>query len=171
MPRTLTATRRLGPLAPAARAALVLLLAVVAWPAHAVVCTATASALAFGAYDTLLSLDDDSTATVTVTCTPGVSASLTSNYTISIAGSGTGGDTIRSASYAGSRLYYQVYSDAGRTAVWGNGGATPGVASSVTSLSAALPAVRVHTVYARAPSGQRTKPGTYVGTLLVTVDY
>ena len=153
------------------RLALIVLLGSAASQAHAVLCTATATTLAFGVYDTLLAFNDDTAGTVTVTCLPGAGSPLTSAYTISIAGTGTGGDTIRSVAYAGSRLYYQVYSDAARTQVWGNGGAAAGVASSVTSVGALVPAVRIHNVYARAPSGQHVTPAIYLGSLLVTVDY
>jgi spore coat protein U-like protein len=94
----------------------------VALPAcQAAVCTATAGALAFGIYDTVLATDNDTTGTVQVTCTPGVAQPLTTGYTITIAGTGTGGDSVRSVAAGAYRLYYQLYKDAARTTVWGNG--------------------------------------------------
>jgi spore coat protein U-like protein len=138
----------------------------------ATLCVAVASVLSFSTYDTIAAAANDSTATVQVTCTPGAANPLTTSYTITVAGTGSGNDSVRSISSAGFRLYYQLYKDASRSTVWGNGSSSgAGVASSVTSTAVLVPASRTHTAYARMPPLQGVAPGSYLGTLLVTVDY
>ena len=140
--------------------------------AQATVCTISASAIAFGTYDPVAGAGNDSTATVQVTCVPGVGDPLTTTYTLTIAGTGTGNDATRSIASGAQRLYFQVYKDASRSTVWGNGSTSgAGVGSGVTSAATAVPAVRSHTVYARAAAGQNVAPGTYAGTLLATIGY
>lgn len=147
-------------------------LAAASLPCTATVCTASASALAFGLYDTLLASNGDTAGTVTVTCTPGLGSPLQSNYTITIAGTGAAGDTVRAVTSGSRRLYFQLYKDPARSVVWGNGGSSgPGVTSSVVSASTVLPAAQTHTVYARMSAGQKVPPGLYLGGLQVTVDY
>lgn len=140
--------------------------------AQATGCVAITGPMSFGSYDTLLTQATDTTATVQVICTPGITDSLSTPYTVTVAGSGTGGDTVRSIAFGAHRLYYQIYKDAGRTTVWGNGTSSgSGVSSSVTSSAALVPAAKTHTAYGRMPGRQMVPPGLYVGTLLVTVEY
>lgn len=139
---------------------------------HATNCNATAGLLSFGVYDTLISAATDSTGSLTIVCTPAVGDPLTTTYTITLAGTGTGGDSVRSISFSTHRLHYQLYKDAARLQVWGNGGSSGlGVTSSVTSSGPLVSAVQVHTVYARLPGQQIVPAGTYAGSLLVTIDY
>ena len=153
-------------------AALALAGALAPAPAAATGCLAVAGLMAFGTYDPLATLPTDTTATVTVTCTPGLGDPLATAYTLTVAGTGSGNDATRSIAFGASRLYFQVYQDASRTQVWGNGTTSgAGVASSVTSIAIAVPALRTHTAYARMPAGQVVAPGLYLGSLLVTVNY
>ncbi len=140
--------------------------------AQAATCSASTSLMAFGLYDTVSTTANDTTAQVTVVCTPGSGDPLTTPYVLTVAGTGTGNDSVRAVLYSASRLYYQVYKDAGRSQVWGNGGSSgAGVAGSVTSVAALAAAQLTHTAYARMPAHQVVPPGLYGGSLLVTVDY
>ena len=140
--------------------------------ALATACSVSVSLMAFGLYDTTSASNNDTAATVEVTCIPGVSDPLTTPYTVTLAGIGSGNDSVRSVVAGAWRLYYQVYKDSQRTQVWGNGGSSgAGVSSTVTSSAALTPGLRVHTAYARMPAYQAVRPGVYVGSLLVTVDY
>ena len=77
--------------------------------------------------------------------------------------------SIAAGAYA---LYYQVFKDASRSTVWGNGSTSgAGLSASVTSAAALTPGLRTHTAYARMPAMQTVPPGLYMGTLLLTVDY
>lgn len=136
-------------------------------------CSVAPGLMSFGLYDTILATSTDTTVIVLVSCTPGLSDPLTTPYTITIAGTGNAGDTVRAVSNgSGSQLYYQMYKDAARSVVWGNGGSSgSGVTGSVTSSAPLAPAQRMHSAYARMPGRQNAPPGIYSGTLLVTVDY
>ncbi len=142
-------------------------------PAHALtVCTVATSAMAFGIYDTVSNSPNDTTGTVSVSCTPTGLSPLTTPYTITIEGTGSGGDTVRSVSAGGYRLYYQVHADAVRATVWGNGSTSgAGVSSSVTSAASGLVALKSHTAYGRMAARQIVGPGVYLGSLTVTVEY
>lgn len=140
--------------------------------AVAATCTLSASAVAFGSYDTIQNTPNDTTGSLTVTCTPGVSDPVTTAYVLTIAGTGSGSDAVRSLTFSTYRLYYQIYADAGRSIVWGNGGSSgAGVAGTTTSVATLTPGVRLHTAYARMPALQTVKPGLYTGSLLVTIQY
>ena len=168
-----TQTRMLFRWVPSSRAQLLAgALAAICQPAGAASCGQVVSPMAFGLYSTVQAGATDTTATVTISCVPGVGDPLTTPYTLTVAGTGSGNDSIRSITSGAARLYYQVYSDASRSLVWGNGGSSgAGVSSSVTSASVAVAAMRVHTAYARMPAGQNVPPGTYAGSLLITIDY
>ncbi len=144
----------------------------VAMPSQAASCNVLLSLMAFGLYDTILPASNDTSAGITVSCTPGFGNPLTTPYTITIAGTGSGNDSVRSVASGAYKLYYQVYKDPAHTTVWGNGGSSgSGVASSVTSITSLILAIQVHTVYARMPALQTIPPGIYTGSLLVTIDY
>ncbi len=148
------------------------MLALAAGSGHAASCTVTAGPLAFGLYDTLLATASESTGQVTVSCTPGPTDPLTTHYTLTLAGTGTGGDPVRAVSAGAYRLHYQLYKDAARLQVWGNGGTSgSGVSSSVNSVAVQVPGVQMHTVYASMPGQQTVPAGVYSGSLLVTIDY
>jgi spore coat protein U-like protein len=144
----------------------------VAMPSQAASCNVLLSLMAFGLYDTILPASNDTSASIQVTCTPGLGNPLTTPYTITIAGTGSGNDSVRSVASGAYKLYYQVYKDPARSTVWGNGGSSgPGITSSVTSASSLLPAIQIHIAYARMPALQTIPPGIYTGSLLVTIDY
>jgi spore coat protein U-like protein len=145
---------------------------VTAFPSQAASCNVLLSLMAFGIYDTILPSTNDTSASIQVSCIPGLGNPLTTPYTITIAGTGSSNDSVRSVASGAYRLYYQVYKDAARSTVWGNGGSSgAGVASSVTSLTTLLPAIQIHIAYARMPALQTIPPGIYTGSLLVTIDY
>jgi spore coat protein U-like protein len=120
------------------------------------------SAIAFGAYDPLSTAPLDSTGTILLEqCAPG-------QVTISI---GTG----QSGSYApramrgagGDVLAYNLFLDAARTRVWGDGT----TAGTSRWPSASSDKGKRLTVYARVFAGQDVPAGAYADTLTVTIDY
>ncbi|WP_394788047.1 spore coat protein U domain-containing protein [Rhodoferax sp.] len=141
----------------------------VSLPCHAVLCTLLVTPMAFGIYSSILPSNTDTTSTVTVSCIPGAS-SLTTSYTLTIAGTGTGNDPVRSIPFSTSKLYYQIYKDAAYSTVWGNTAGT-GVSSSVTSISSITPGIQIHTVYARMQPLQAAAAGIYIGNLTITITY
>jgi len=122
-------------------------------------CTVSATSVAFGSIDP--SVDSDQTGTITVQCTKGATATISLDEGNAPAGrqmvGGTNGDF----------LNYELYTDAGRTIVWGtgSGGSAVGynpVDSSATDL----------TVYGRVPAGQvNASVDSYSDTVTVTVTF
>lgn len=64
---------------------------------------------------------------------------------------------------AADAMSYQIYSDAARTRVWGDG---QGVAPDVAAVSGTLVPM-----YGRIPQGQRPTPGTYTDIIEITVSW
>jgi len=123
-------------------------------------CTVTATPLAFGNYS---SAQLDATATLAVSCTTGTP------YTVGLdAGIGTGATVAAremAGTVSGSTLSYTLYSDSGRTVVWGDTAGTNTVAGTGNGLAQAL------TAYGRIPAGQLSAPGAYTDTVTATVTY
>lgn len=116
--------------------------------------------LAFGTYTP--GVAKDGTTTFTATCT------LSTPYTLKLSaglGSGATFDTRRMTSGTDT-LDYSLYTDAGRTTVWGDGtGGSSTVASTGTGV------VQTFTVYGRIPSSASATIGTYVDTITITATY
>lgn len=124
--------------------------------------TVTATALAFGDYDSLSGADRDSSSTIDVTCTNGTP------FAIKLNGGTYGTITQRKLKEdAGSdELNYNLYSDASRSTLWGDG--SSGQVVNGTGTGNAVQ----QTVYGRISGGQSDKTaGTYSDVINVTVDY
>jgi spore coat protein U domain-containing protein, fimbrial subunit CupE1/2/3/6 len=131
-------------------------------------CTISAGTLAFGTYDPVstnasAALDADADA-VTVRCTKDAAAKVTLGQGANPTGASTDAAPARQMADGTKRLAYELYSDAGRTSVWGNTDPT-GVAHVGTGLSANL------RVYGRISGGQNVPAGSYSDTVVATVTF
>lgn len=153
----------------AGRLAVAAALALSAGPVAALGCSLQAPGLAFGAYNPLSPVPVDSASGVTVTCTgiPGMSIAYT--LRLGVGGSGSFGER-RMRSSDQWALTYNLYTNAARTLVWGDGNGGSQVVSDAFTLSAPS-ASRVHPVHGRLFARQNVPPGTYVDTLVLTVDF
>jgi spore coat protein U-like protein len=126
-------------------------------------CSVSATALNFGAsIPTPVNSNIDATSTITATCSNSVPFSIALN-----AGNGVGATVItRKMSSGPNAVDYAMYTDAGRTNVWGDG--TPG--SSVNTLTG-TGAAQAIPVYGRIPTGQTPAIGIYSDTILVTLTF
>lgn len=124
-------------------------------------CTITTSPVAFTPYDPVAAAAVDAQGGVTVTCTSG------SPWWIGL-GAGGGGPAAgvsRSMSLNASRLGYELYTDSGRTAIWGNTQPTG-------FLGTGSGAVQATPVYGRIAAGQTAVPaGNYADTVVATVNF
>jgi spore coat protein U-like protein len=120
----------------------------------------SASTLNFGSQG-ILAANVDQTSTIAVQCTN------TTPYNIGLdVGTGTGATVaVRKLTSGGATVNYTLYSDSGRTTVWGNTVGTDTVAASGSG------AAQNYTVYGRVPSQTTPAPGTYTDTVTVTVTY
>jgi spore coat protein U-like protein len=128
-------------------------------------CNVSAANLAFGAVDPLGG-NVDQTTTVTVKCTKN------SPYTVGLNAGATSGATIaqRLMANGADTMQYNLYTDAGRSTVWGNSATAP---AWVSGTGAGLGTSQVLTVYGRVPTGQTNLAvGSYTETAVtVTVTY
>jgi spore coat protein U-like protein len=137
-------------------------------------CSVTTGGMAFGVYDPTLSTPNDSTGSITVTCVyTGGSASGVS-YTIAFPPGASGSYAQRRMVAGTQRLNYNLYRDANRTVVLGNG---TGGTSMFTGSFTVGPGVgngtrtATHTVYGRVPALQAVNPGNFSDPLVVTLTF
>ena len=123
-------------------------------------CSVTATNLNFGSAG-VLTLNVDGTSTVTPQCTNGTP------YNVGLdAGTGTGATvTNRKMTSGASTITYSLYSDSGRTTVWGNTVGTNTVSGTGTGSNQAL------TVYGRVPPQTTPAPAAYTDTIVATATY
>jgi spore coat protein U-like protein len=120
----------------------------------------SASTLNFGSQG-IFTANVDQTSTIQIQCTN------TTPYTIGLdAGVGTGATVaVRKMTSGGATVNYTLYSDSGRTTVWGTTIGTNTVAATGSG------AAQSYTVYGRIPAQTTPAPGTYNDTVTVTVTY
>jgi spore coat protein U-like protein len=120
----------------------------------------SASTLNFGTLG-VLSANVDQTSTIQVQCTN------TTPYTIGLdAGTGAGATVAtRKLTGGAATVNYSLYSNAGRTTVWGTTIGSNTVASTGTG------AAQSFTIYGRIPAQTTPAPATYTDTITVTVTY
>ena len=125
-------------------------------------CTATSSTLAFGSYSALISTNIDAQATFTVACTQGTTATVG----LDLGGHSSAGLRRMADSGNSNFIPYELYTDTGRTTVWGN------ASGSWVSLSAAPSnAPRSLIVYGRTVNGLNVPVGGYSDAVTITVTF
>ena len=112
----------------------------------------------FGIYDPGLGTPSDSTGMFTFDCSNG-SARATLSLSV-----GAGTYTTRQMVLGGDRLDYNLYRDAARTQIWGDGTAP---SSTWTNIRRRTPM----TIYGRIPAGQFPAAGNYADTITLTILY
>lgn len=150
------ARRKLRSLGKAHGAVLALLLA----PAAQAACTVGTGGVDFGAYDVFNGSPTDSTSTITVSCDSSAS------YTVLLS-SGNGTYDARYLSSSPDSLFYNLYTDATLSTIWGDGSAGTGTVGGITLGGTQ----ENHTVYGRIPAGQNVSAGTYLDSIIVTVEF
>jgi spore coat protein U-like protein len=131
-------------------------------------CAISTAPVAFGAYDPVAANATtplDGTGTVTVTCTSGDAATITLGQGSNPGTGSTDAAPVRQMKDTGGALLgYSLYSDTGRTTVWGNTAGT-GVAETGTGAAQAV------TVYGAVAAGQNVPTGSYSDTVVATVTF
>lgn len=125
-------------------------------------CSITAGDLSFGSSGGVIGANIDASSSVVVNCNPGASWDVALD-----AGTGTGSTVAARFMDDGgpNTVSYQMYSDAGRSAVWGETSGTDTVTGTGTGINQTL------TVYGRVPSGQSVAAGAYLSTVNATVTF
>jgi spore coat protein U-like protein len=120
----------------------------------------SAATLNFGSQGVLIA-NVDQTSALQVQCTN------TTPYNIGLnAGTGSGATVaVRKMTSGGNTVNYSLYSDSGRTTVWGNTVGTDTVAATGNG------AAQSYTIYGRITAQTTPAPSTYTDTITVTVTY
>ncbi len=130
-------------------------------------CTISTTAVAFGAYDPIVanaSVAQDGTGTVTTTCTIGSAAAVTLNQGSHPLEGSTDPAPVRQMAKGDDLLVYFLYSNIGRTTVWGN---TTDVDVEANGTGEGL----VLTVYGAVTPGQNKPAGIYADTVVANVTF
>ena len=122
-------------------------------------CMIAALPVTFGVYQPFSAMPVDSNGSIAIRC------HAFGPYSIAINPSVTGNFAGRHMSRAGSQLSYQLYTDAARRTVWGDGTGGSAIVAGFCSGSCN----NDHPVYGRIPPRQSATPGTYVDTITVTI--
>lgn len=140
-----------------ARAAAAGLTLALAAPAAAVTCSVSPQGVSFGSYDTLSSTALDGVGNINVSC------DASTSFTVSLGTGGSGTFDLRQLTAGTESLGYNLYTDAARTIIWGDGVAASDVSATGTNVDLS--------VYGRIPAGQNVPANAYTDTISVTVSY
>lgn len=139
--------------------------------AHAIAnCTVTASNVVFGSYNFTNSSPTEVTGNVQVSCSLIGLISLLVSYEILLDTGNSGSYIPREMNNGTDQLQYNLYTNAARTSIWGDGNS--GTAKITDGyLLGLFTVVRDYPVYGTIPSGQNISAGVYTDTIIVTVNY
>jgi spore coat protein U-like protein len=147
------------------RTLLLALLVLAARPAAAGVCSVTSvAAVTFGTYDVFEAAPLSFAGSVTYECSD---VDPSDRVVIEISGLGNGSGP-RSMVGASGSLSYQLYLDAARTMVWGNGAGASGTYGPVLPVDGSPVVVPI---YGRVPARQNVAAGAYEDSLVVTLNF
>jgi spore coat protein U-like protein len=130
--------------------------------ADAAHCTISTTSVNFGSYDVFNSTPTDTTGTVSVTC------SGNADVTITLSKGGSSTFNPRTLNSGTDTLNYNLYRDAARTTIWGDG---TGSTASYTQVGLPNNTAQNLTIYARIPAAQDVRAGTYTDSVTVTIDF
>ncbi len=143
-------------------------------PAHGASCNVATTGIFFGSYIPNQASPLDSVGTIVVDCAKAALDSLpmTVNYSLHISSGSGGGYTPRTMSSGTHALNYNLYRDALRSSVLGDGSSgTSSITGTLRLLSPLGAATGSHSFYGRIFAGQNLYPGAYADALVVTINY
>jgi spore coat protein U-like protein len=130
-------------------------------------CTVTATGISFGNYVPVDAANNDSAGSVRVRCT--LLVALGGSYTVDFSTGSSGSYAQRTLRNGPSVLTYNLYTNAARSQILGDGS---GGSSQITQNFSALLAIdQTISVYGRISGGQNVPPGSYSDIIIVTVTY
>ncbi len=126
-------------------------------PAWAATCDVSADGVSFGNYDIFSEQSLDGAGSISVTC------DVSATYSIALSPGG-GSYGARRMSFGPQTLDYNLYDNATRSVIWGDGSAGTAVVSNTAM-------VATHTVYGRIPARQNVHVGNYTDSITVTLTF
>jgi spore coat protein U-like protein len=121
-------------------------------------CVVSTQPVLFGDYDVFVAVDLDGVGNIQVTCD-----NPSDNYIIGM-NTGFGSFAQRTMRFGGHSLNYNVFTDAARSTIWGDGSLSTATVSGIGLLSNI-------TIYGRVPALQNVLIGNYTDNLLVTINF
>jgi spore coat protein U-like protein len=142
-------------------------------PANALDCTFFTSGVAFGVYDGTLAAPSDSTGSATLRCTHTGGRALKTSYTIALSAGNSGSFVARQLRAGAAALNYNLFTDATRTQVWGDGTRGSGIVAGTLLVNPGNFTINesVHSIYGRIPAQQSADSGAYSDQILVTLTF
>ncbi len=134
----------------------------------------TVQAVSFGEYVTADPAPNDVAGTLIVTCSYTDDASREVIYTVSLSAGSSGTTAARSLRSASDALLYNLYVDAGRALIWGDGTGGTGVVSGRIKVGRGRgnnTRTSTHTIYGRIPPLQDVDGGLYADTIVATMTF
>ena len=132
-------------------------------------CSVSATAVNFGTYSPLSGSAAQSTGTVAVVCQV-LLVGLFVSWTVTLSTGSSGNYGARQLQSGANSLSYNLYTNAARTSVWGDGTSSTSVISANPFLIVGSNSVN-YTVYGSIAAGQDRPAGSYTDTLTVTMTY
>ena len=126
-------------------------------------CTISVTSVAFGNYNVFTTSANDSTGTVTYRCN-----SQAANISIALSNGSSSSFSPRTLRKGGEVLSYNLYRDASRSTIWGDG---TGGTSLYTSANPQNNTNVNVTIYARIPAEQDVSAGTYSDTVSAVINF
>jgi spore coat protein U-like protein len=141
--------------------------------AHAAIdCSVTTPGVAFGDYDASLLSPTDITGNLTITCTRIFLDPWNVGYTLALSRGTSGSYAPRQMASGPARLNYNLYRDASRSQVWGDGAAATATVNGTMRFNIfQFSNSATHTAYGRMPAGQGVNPGNYADNVVVTIAF
>lgn len=141
--------------------------------AHALDCTFFTSGVAFGVYDGALTTPTDSTGNATLRCTHIGGGAVKTSYTIALSRGASGSFVQRQLRAGNSVLNYNLFTDATRTRVWGDGSAGSAIVAGTLLVNPGNFVINeaAHPIYGRIPAQQSADSGNYADQILVTLTF
>ena len=136
-------------------------------------CSVSSTGLGFGEYDPLATADDDSTSNIAVTCTRVIFVDpFRIDYTLSLSRGSSGNYAQRRMNAGTARLNYNLYRNAARSQIWGDGSNSTGTVAGTANFNwFQTSQTNNHTVYGRAPAQQNAVPGSYSDAVVLTIAF
>jgi spore coat protein U-like protein len=138
-------------------------------------CSVTVVGVSFGSYDPVVATPDDSAGRVDVTCSnvPGTGVDSVA-YSVALSPGAAGSFTPRGLASGAARLDYNLFRDAGRTQVWGNGTSGSFLVSGSMRVGPGqgnTTRTNTHDIFGRVPAQQDAVVGAYADTIVVTLTF
>ncbi len=131
-------------------------------------CTVSAVPVNFGLYNPLQATPVFATGTVTVTCTAIIG--LFESWTVALGTGNSNTFSVRQMNNGASTLSYNLYTTASYSNVWGDGSGSTTLVSGGALLSVGITETP-YTVYGRIPAGQDSAAGSFLDTLVITLNF